>query len=300
MPEQTTQLQLGPSDGWLRDDRAWQPEQEFYAVLGDPLAHSLFPRLQAAAMRQRGLSYEYLPARIPPGELNRLKTATWSTRLAGFNVTAPLKEEAYHLCDMLTPAAQEIGAVNTVSVHGNRWRGHNTDSGGVLMVLSQAWPAAELPPLATVFGTGAAARAAVTALARWGVESISVRGPSPRGRDGFRDWLENEWAAESAAEVVVSDLQGAPATAPAASANLWIVCLAGRVEVSPFVPDVRDGTPSLLLDLRYREQLPSPQLPSDCQFVDGEPVLLMQGGLSFAWWFGPPVPWEAMRQALIA
>ena len=31
---------------------------------------------------------------------------------------------------------------------------------------------------------------------------------------------------------------------------------------------------------------------------DGLPLLLMQGGLAFAWWFGPPVPWQAMRAAL--
>jgi hypothetical protein len=56
--------------------------------------------------------------------------------------------------------------------------------------------------------------------------------------------------------------------------------------------------PAFLLDLRYGDVLPPDDPPLGCGFADGKPVLLMQGGLSFAWWFGPPVPWSAMRDAL--
>jgi len=81
-------------------------------------------------------------------------------------------------------------------------------------------------------------------------------------------------------------------------AVVWVCCLAGGVSARPFLPDAAPKGEALLLDLRYGDQLPSDQAPLGFDFSDGKPVLLMQGGLSFAWWFGPPIPWDAMRQAL--
>ena len=58
------------------------------------------------------------------------------------------------------------------------------------------------------------------------------------------------------------------------------------------------GSESILLDLRYGVQLPPGEAPLGFSVLDGLPVLLMQGGFSFAWWFGPPVPWARMREAI--
>ena len=44
--------------------------------------------------------------------------------------------------------------------------------------------------------------------------------------------------------------------------------------------------------------MPPEEAPLGFQVLDGLPVLLLQGGLSFAWWFGPPVPWERMKEVL--
>ena len=87
--------------------------------------------------------------------------------------------------------------------------------------------------------------------------------------------------------------QGAPEK-PA----VWICCLAGGVDATPFLPVAAGPVRSRLRDLRYGDQLPDSPPPFGFDFNDGLPVLLMQGGLSFAWWFGPPVPWPAMKEAL--
>lgn len=286
-------VELG-ADGWLRGGNRWQPDQPFYAVLGDPIAHSLSPALQNAAMAARELDTEYVPIRIKAGQLRTLKEGDVGRWLAGFNVTAPLKEAVAALCDGRTDQARDIGAVNTVRVQEGRWLGHNTDSGGILAVLSQAWADAGPQTRGIVLGAGGSARAAVDALVRWELSSIEVRNRSGEGCRRMKDWLKKRELSE---QVTVSTLKEA-SPADTQTPTVWINCVAGGVSVRPWLPDAASDAASLLLDLRYGDQLPEDQVPLGFAFSDGLPVLMMQGGLSHGWWFGPPIPWDAMREAV--
>ncbi len=292
-------LTLG-HDGWLLGGHPWQPDGPWYAVLGDPIAHSLSPRIQNAALQERELDNLYLPVRIQPGQLRRLKDGPEGKLLAGFNATAPLKEAVAALCDGRTDQARDLGAVNTVRVEDGRWMGHNTDSGGTLTVLSQAFSQAgggQTPAQkAIVLGAGGSARAAVDALLRWEVPAIEVWNRSSAGRDRLREWLRGRGLAGA---VTFKPL---PSEKPLAEDEscAWVCCLAGGVPISGYLPDAAGAGTSLLLDLRYGDQRPDEKPPLGFVFHDGLPVLMMQGGLSFAWWHGPPVPWEAMRNALDA
>ena len=91
-------LELGPS-GWIRNGVSWKPEAFFYGVLGDPVEHSLSPAMHSAALAERELEFEYLPVRLEPDQVEKLKELPDSGMLAGFNVTAPLKEIAAARCD---------------------------------------------------------------------------------------------------------------------------------------------------------------------------------------------------------
>lgn len=286
-------LELG-SEGWLQDGHLWEPNGPFYAVMGDPIGHSRSPAMQNAALAEREIDADYLPMRMSVGQLAQLKKSDAGQLLAGFNATAPLKEAVASLCDGRTDQARGLGAVNTVKVEDGKWLGHNTDSGGILAVLSQAWVAEEQPQRAVVLGAGGSARAAVDALARWGIPAIEVRNRSASGQDRFRTWAKKQ---EYGDRVQVGGLQADREAVPEAPV-VWVCCLAGGVPSSPFLPDAAGSGGALLLDLRYGDQLPDDSPPLGFQFSDGKPVLLMQGGLSFTWWFGPPVPWVAMREAL--
>lgn len=286
-------LELGAS-GWLLAGESWQPEKPFYAVLGRPVAHSLSPRMQNAALAERELDHQYHRLEITPGRLRHLKEGGPGRWLAGFNVTAPLKEAVAALCDGRTDQARSLGVVNTVKVEDGRWLGHNTDSGGILMVLSEAWGERDLPIKGVVLGAGGSARAAVDALLRWGVETIEVRNRSAAGREKFRHWLKDRKLED---QVVVRGLNPEPPD-PLSTPQVWVGCVAGGVPVADYLPRDTGKKKSMFLDLRYGRQLPTEVLPAGMFFSDGLPVLLMQGGLSFAWWFGPPIPWQAMRAAL--
>lgn len=286
-------LELG-AEGWLRDGAIWRPDRPFYAVLGDPVSHSLSPSMHNAALRERELDHEYLAIRLEPGRLRQLKDSEASRHLAGFNVTAPLKEAVSALCDGRTDQARETGAVNTVRVEEGRWLGHNTDSGGIRTVLAQAWSGEGPPARAVVLGAGGAARAAVDALVQWEIPQVEVWNRSAASREKITRWLAGRGLEES---VSVGSLDSAVNDVPT-EPTVWVCCLASGVATRSFLPVAAGSEPALLLDLRYGDQLPTDQAPLGFQFSDGLPVLLLQGGLAFAWWFGPPVPWTVMRDAL--
>jgi shikimate dehydrogenase len=286
-------LELGAA-GWLREGETWRPGGPFYAVLGDPVGHSLSPAMHNAALRERELDYEYLAIRMEPGRLRQLKETAVSRHLAGFNVTSPLKEAVSALCDGRTDQARDTGAVNTVRVEDGRWLGHNTDTGGIRTVLAQAWQGERPPVRGVVLGAGGAARAAVDALVQWEIPRVEVRNRSAAGREKISRWLAGRGLADS---VAVGSLAPAAEAVPP-EPTVWVCCLASGVATRPFLPVAAGSEPALLLDLRYGDQLPPDQAPLGFQFSDGLPVLLLQGGLAFAWWFGPPVPWTVMRDAL--
>ncbi len=286
-------LELG-ADGWRRGNKPWTPTRPFYAVLGDPVAHSLSPVMQNAALVERKIDAEYYAVRIEAGQLRHLKKGPFSQYLAGFNVTAPHKEAVSALCDGRTDQARALNAVNTVKVEDGNWLGHNTDSGGLLTVAAQAWHNDEKPDHVVVLGAGGSGRAAIDAMLRWEVPSLEIRNRSEAGQKAVTQWLAGR---ETETEIEITGLSYG-AEPPLAGSSLWICCLAGGVPCSPCLPLTAGDCQTILLDLRYGNQRPDEDPPLGFELIDGLPVLLMQGGLSFAWWCGPPVPWPVMRDAL--
>jgi len=250
--------------------------------------------MQNAALIEREIDAEYHPVRIRAGQLRRLKDGPEGRDLLGFNVTAPHKEAVAALCDGRTDQARDLGAVNVVKVEDGKWMGHNTDSGGMLTVAAQVWTDGDRPARVIVLGTGGSARAAIDAMVRWHVPRIEIRSRSADGRDGIAEWLQGR---VTDTEFVFGELNGEPEP-PLTESSLWLCCLAGGVACGPYLPSAAGERQAVLMDLRYGDQRPDEEAPLGFEFFDGLPVLLMQGGLSFAWWCGPPVPWPVMRDAL--
>ena len=161
-------------------------------------------------------------------------------------------------------------------------------------MLAQAWTGAEPPARGVVLGAGGSGRAAVDALLRWGVGRVELRNRSAAGRERAAAWLAGRGLGEQV-QVLPLEADGEPVPS---EPTVWVCCLAGGVPCAPYLPVAAAAPAALLLDIRYGDQRPPEGLPLGVVVVDGLPVLMMQGGLSFAWWFGPPVPWTAMQAAL--
>ena len=152
-------------------------------LTGWPLGHSLSPRLHNAALAALGLAGEYrlYPAEpLPDGAaaLAGLAARLRDGSLHGLNVTIPHKQSVLPLVDALSPAAQAVGAANTLLMREGRLLGENTDVPGFLADI-QAQFGQRLSPnagRAVVLGAGGSARAVVYALAQAGwLVSVATR-----------------------------------------------------------------------------------------------------------------------------
>lgn len=138
------------------------------AVLGRDVSRSLSPRIHAAAIEALGLELEYTAISCPTRE--DFHQVIDARALRGANVTIPYKAEAYARATIRTPAAIEIGAVNTLTFDGETIEGDNTDGPGLEAVLL-ALPASSLERV-QLLGDGGAAKAARWALARAGAKEV--------------------------------------------------------------------------------------------------------------------------------
>ncbi|HEY2303191.1 MAG TPA: shikimate dehydrogenase [Acidimicrobiales bacterium] len=145
-------------------------------MIGDPVRHSLSPVLHNAAFSALGLDWVYLAFAVPPDEVAAALGGVRSLGIDGLSVTMPHKAAVAALVDRLSPAAEQLGAVNTVVRRGGRLDGETTDGEGLLAALrfDEGWDAAGRRCL--LLGTGGAARAVALALGRAGASRLLVAG----------------------------------------------------------------------------------------------------------------------------
>ncbi len=103
-----------------------------YAVFGNPIAHTLSPRIHAAFAAQTGQSLTYEALLAPVDGFPEAVAAFSRSGGRGANVTVPFKEQAHALCDQLSPRAGAAGAVNTLMFEGDAVFGDNTDGVGLV------------------------------------------------------------------------------------------------------------------------------------------------------------------------
>ena len=177
------QISLQEMTSLYRADRLTR-RTRVYAVIGDPIGHSLSPQLQNAGFRARRMDAVYVPVLVR--DLRDFLGAIGPLGIAGFSVTLPHKEVILRHLDDCDPLAAEIGAVNTVVVRGGgKLFGYNTDYVGVLRALERRLPLVGSSVL--VLGAGGSARAVAFALSRAGANiRICARRPE-RARALARD-----------------------------------------------------------------------------------------------------------------
>ena len=256
---------------------------QVFALLGDPVAHSLSPIMQNAGFRAAGLDAVYIPLRCAAEDLVSVMR-TLVRDGGGGNVTLPHKRVA------ATAAPGDarvvvLGVANVFSSQHGELQVSNTDVDGILAMLDGIGaPAAAWG----IVGTGGSARAIVGAAAERGAR-IAIR-----SRDASRGAALQQWAAS---------LGVLPADVAECQVLLNATPL-GLHHADPLPVDLAAmPVVAWVADLTYRasgvtpliEVARSRGLPS----ADGREMLLVQGVAAWAHWFpGVSVPVEVMRAAL--
>jgi shikimate dehydrogenase len=145
-------------------------------VIGNPIAHSLSPKLHNYLLQKYQINGIYLPFHIKKTEdLKGIIKSFTDLGFAGFNVTLPYKEEIIKHCHHISAEAQKIGAVNTITIKDGEIYGENSDGFGYLENLKNDFPdfTAKNKEI-IVLGAGGAARAIVYALTKEGAKKITI------------------------------------------------------------------------------------------------------------------------------
>ncbi|MGH2859322.1 MAG: shikimate dehydrogenase family protein [Solirubrobacteraceae bacterium] len=256
-------------------------------VLGWPVAHSLSPAIQNAALAAAGLDswrYQLLPA--PPELLHEIVRALRAAGFAGANVTIPHKQAALALARQATDRARAIGAANTLSFgSAGEIEADNTDAPALIGALP--FPASGATAL--VLGAGGSARAAVWALLDAGAADVRVWN---RNGQRARDLCDELGATAAGGEVGPADLLvnctavGLDGSDPF---DRLPVTAAGLTDYACIVDFVYTPGGSRLVAVAAELGVPA---------VDGLELLIGQGALSFTRFTGRAAPLEAMRAAV--
>jgi shikimate dehydrogenase len=133
-------------------------------IFGDPVEHSLSPRMQNAAIEASGLDAVYVPFHVTAAQLCDAIAGLRAMSLRGVNLTIPHKEAACRLVDELDEQASLIKAINTIVNEDGHLKGYNTDGIGLLNALNRELGVAAAGLRVLLVGAGGACRAALVAL----------------------------------------------------------------------------------------------------------------------------------------
>jgi shikimate dehydrogenase len=144
-----------------------------FAVLGDPVGHSLSPTVQNAAIRAAGLDAVYVALRCDARGLEGLMRGI-ALAGGGGNVTVPHKEAAVRAVDVPSELVRTTGACNTFWARDGVIHGDNTDVPGFRGALGSLLGGSPRGLRALLLGAGGAARGALVGLLLDEVASVAV------------------------------------------------------------------------------------------------------------------------------
>ena len=145
--------------------------QKLFAVIGDPIAHSMSPSMHNELFEFYQIDAHYQPLHVKKADLAAAIKGLKAIGISGFNVTIPHKEAIIPFLDRVDSLAAAIGAVNTVVNENGKLVGYNTDGSGYVKGLMEKIDNDEQ---VLMIGAGGAARALYFTIAKLGVKRIDI------------------------------------------------------------------------------------------------------------------------------
>ncbi len=265
-----------------------------FAVIGDPIDHSLSPNIHNAAFRELGLDCTYIAYRIPKGELAAGVESLKSIKVSGFNVTIPHKVEMLKYLDWMDDNCTRIGATNTVSNENGKLKGYNTDMDGFLDPIKKRNIAIKNSNV-LLLGAGGAARAIVVAFAKEKASKITIANRTKENAINLANLAQKLGIAVETKSFQEID---------ASSQYKFIVnatSLGLKNETTP-IPKECINKDTVVYDIVYmpmNTDLIVQAKKNNSTIIYGYEMLLGQAARSFQIWHGVDAPYDAMKKALL-
>ncbi len=270
-------------------------DTQVLGIVGQPVSHSLSPRIHNAAFAASDINAVYIPFEVRDAlqfirRMAHPKTRELDWKLSGLSVTAPHKSTVMQDLDWIDMTSKEIGAVNTIVVQDDQLRGYNTDAAGFITPVRNVFGSLKSARCA-IIGAGGAARACSWALREQGADvTILAREISKAKSLADRFGLKSRdlsGVAYGDFDVVVNatpvgtrgQLENAT---PATAEQLYGVRLAYDLVYNP-------------IETRFIREARA----AGCDVLSGIEMLLAQAVEQFGLWTGRAPDIEVMRRAAL-
>jgi shikimate dehydrogenase len=304
--KQTTErYTLADLENWR--DAAGDPRIRL-AVFGDPVAHSLSPQMQNAALRVCEIDMQYARFHIRANELRSALRFLRDLDFIGINLTVPHKLAAFTQIDEADESASRAGAVNTIRVREKKLLGSNTDGEGFLRAIRNEFSVDVRDLRVMLIGAGGGTgRAIAWQCALENCERLVLVNRTFEKAQALGEQLRPYFAGPR----VLGPAARLEAVAWEESAlRMQLADIDLIVNATPLGMNPSDATPvparllaphQMIFDCVYGPSKTSLLRAADesgARGTNGLSMLLHQGTLSFSIWFDREAPIDAMRKAL--
>ncbi len=266
-------------------------------LIGNPVSHSLSPAMHNSAFRAMQMDWSYLLFHVYPDHLEAAVKGVRSLGLSGVNVTVPYKERALAFVDEISAEAEQIGAVNTINVCGDRLVGSNTDWAGFLRHLAEI----NFNPngcRALILGSGGSARAVAYALLSEGA-TVTICGRDILKMSTIIERFKKQFGPELINSLIYEQLQEF-LNGIDVIVNTTPLGMYPDIGSSPWPQDVEFPKCELAYDLIYnpiKTRFMKLAEVNGVKSMNGLGMLVYQAALSFEIWTGAQAPLQIMRAA---
>jgi shikimate dehydrogenase len=279
-------------------------------VLGDPVAHSLSPQMQNAALGACDIHMQYARFHIRANELRSALLFLHKLDFIGVNITVPHKIAAFRHIDEADESAIRAGAVNTIRVRDEKLIGSNTDGEGFLRAIRTEFSIDLRDLRVMIIGAGGGTgRAIAWQCALENCERLVLVNRTLEKANALAEQLRPFF---SGPRVLGPNARIEAAAWDESTMRLQLADIDLIVNATPLGMNPSDPPPvparlvaphHIVFDCVYgssKTALLRAAEEAGARGANGLSMLLYQGALSFSIWFNREAPIEAMRAALYA
>ena len=265
-----------------------------FAVIGDPINHSLSPNIHSAAFRELNLDSSYIGYRIPKGELESGVEGLKKIKISGFNVTIPHKIEMMKYLDKMDESCSIIGAVNTVVNNEGTLKGYNTDMDGFLEPLKKRNISIQNKKILLI-GAGGAARAIIAGMSKEKAEEVDIANRTTKNAEELSEFATSIGLSTNVKKIEeIKNLQNYNIIINSTSLGL-------KNESSP-ISFEQINQDSVIYDIVYspmNTDFIKKAKDKKLEVIYGYEMLLGQATRAFEIWHEMKAPYNAMKKALL-
>ncbi|MBP3853526.1 MAG: shikimate dehydrogenase, partial [Erysipelotrichaceae bacterium] len=273
-------------------------------LMAYPIRHSSSPAMHNEAFAYLGLDYAYLAFEVDNDTLEDAVKGIRALKMVGSNVSMPNKTVVGQYLDELSPAAELVGAVNTIVNDNGKLIGHITDGIGYMESLKD-YDIDVIGKKMTIVGAGGAATAIEIQAALDGVEEISIFNIKDKFYDVGLETVE-KINKNTKCKAKMFDLADTDALRREIDSSVLLANATGMgmkpLEGKTWLPDASFLRKDLIVtDTVYapaETELLRIAKEVGCKCMNGFGMMLFQGAAGFKMWTGHDMPIEHMKEVL--